>query len=150
VLTVQRSSSAGVVVELLKTDRSHRQVPLTNRALAALDMIPSRLDTPFLFPAPGGSLLNLDNFRRRQWAPAVEASGVRTPARIYDMRSSFATTALAKRITVLELARVIGTSVGMIERHYCALLDGAGASIAARLNAPLAQDRQHLRNQDGQ
>ncbi len=29
----------------------------------------------------------------------------------------------------------MGTSVRMIERHYGALLDGAGAEIAARLNA---------------
>jgi hypothetical protein len=29
----------------------------------------------------------------------------------------------------------MGTSVRMIERHYGALLDGAGAGIAARLDA---------------
>ena len=29
----------------------------------------------------------------------------------------------------------MGTSVRMIERHYGALLDGAGADIAARLDA---------------
>lgn len=29
----------------------------------------------------------------------------------------------------------MGTSVRMIERHYGALLDGAGAGIAGRLNA---------------
>jgi hypothetical protein len=33
-------------------------------------------------------------------------------------------------ITVFELARVMGTSVEMIERHYGALLDGSGASNA--------------------
>ena len=32
--------------------------------------------TPLLFPAPGGGPLNLNNFRRREWLPAVEASGV--------------------------------------------------------------------------
>jgi hypothetical protein len=36
---------------------------------------------------------------------------------------------------VFELARVMGTSVPMIERHYGVLLDGAGAGIAARLDA---------------
>jgi hypothetical protein len=34
---------------------------------------------------------------------------------------------------VLELARVMGTGVEMIERHYGALLDGSGASMATRL-----------------
>jgi hypothetical protein len=38
-------------------------------------------------------------------------------------------------VTVFELARVMGTSVRMIERHYGALLDGAHAAIAERLDA---------------
>ena len=81
------------------------------------------------------SVMNLDNFRRREWAPAVEASGVATPARIYDLRSTFASNALAAGVTVFELARIMGTSVRMIERHHGALLDGAGAAIAGRLDA---------------
>jgi hypothetical protein len=36
---------------------------------------------------------------------------------------------------VFELAKIMGTSVAMIERHYGALLDGAGADIARRLGA---------------
>lgn len=66
---------------------------------------------------------------------AIEASGVRRPARIYDLRSTFASTALAAGIAVFELAKIMGTSVEMIERHYGSLLDGAGASIASRLRA---------------
>jgi len=42
--------------------------------------------------------------------------------------------ALAAGVSVFELARVMGTSVRMIERHYGALLDGAGAGIAGRLD----------------
>lgn len=95
VAAVRRTVSDGVAVELGKTTASRRQVPLSRRALAALDELPPRLDTPLLFPAPAGGLLNLDNFRRREWAPAVEASGVATPARIYDLRSTFASNALA-------------------------------------------------------
>ena len=68
-------------------------------------------------------------------ARPAEASGVATPARIYDLRSTFASNALAAGVTVFELARIIGTSVRMIERHYGALLDGAGAAIAGRLDA---------------
>lgn len=87
------------------------------------------------FRRPSGRLLNLDNFRRREWAPAVEAFGVAKPARIYALRSTFASNALAAGVTVFELARIMGTSVRMIERHYGALLDGAGAAIAGRLDA---------------
>jgi integrase len=127
--------SSGKLVDLGKTERSRRQVPLSLRAIDALDAIPPRLDTALIFPAPQGGLLNLDNFRRRVWKPAVEASGVRTPARLCDLRSTFASDALSVGVTVFELARIMGTSVPMIERHYGALVDGAGAGIAARLDA---------------
>jgi integrase len=135
VLTVARTISNGQMVELGKTEHSRRQVPLSTAALEALDLIPPRLDTPLLFPAPNGGPLNLDNFRRRFWGPAIEAAGIAKPARLYDTRSTFISGALAARISVFEIARLAGTSVGMIERHYGALLDGSGASILARLDA---------------
>jgi hypothetical protein len=88
-----------------------------------------------LFPAPGGGLLNLNNFRRRVWAPPVKSSAIDTPARIYDLRSTFASNALAAGVTVFELAKVMGTTVAMIERHYGTLIGGAHAGIAGRLDA---------------
>jgi site-specific recombinase XerD len=148
VLHVRRAISGGQVVELGKTTASRRQVPLSRRALEALDGLPPRLDTPLLFPARRGGVLNLDNWRRRVWAPAIEASGVRKPARIYDMRSTFASNALAAGISVFELARIMGTSVRMIERHYGALLDGAGAGIAARLDAFDNKAGEHRRKEE--
>jgi integrase len=102
---------------------------------AALAALPPRLDTLLLFPARGGGLLNLDNFRRREWAPAVEAAGVARPARIYDLRATFASRALAAGVSVFELAKLVGTSVQMIEPAYGALLDGAAAEITGRLDA---------------
>jgi integrase len=139
---LRRTVSDGELVELVKTNRSRRQVPLSKRALAALDASPPRLGTALLFPAPAGGLLNLDNFRRREWAPAIDAGGITRPARIYDLRSTFASNALAAGVSVFELARLMGTSVLMIERHYGTLLDGATAGIANRLNAfDLDQDQ---------
>jgi hypothetical protein len=90
---------------------------------------------PLRVPALRGGLFDLPNFRKREWHPAIEASGVPMPARTYDLLSTFASNALAAGISVLELARVMGTSATMIERHYGTLTEGAGADIAWRLNA---------------
>jgi integrase len=68
-------------------------------------------------------------------APAIEAAGITQPARIYDLRSTFASDALAAGVGIHALARIMGTSIDMIERHYGTLLDGALESIAARLDA---------------
>ncbi|HXV53289.1 MAG TPA: hypothetical protein VD765_08710 [Solirubrobacterales bacterium] len=38
-------------------------------------------------------------------------------------------------MSAFQLARVMGTSIKMIEKHYGALLDGSGAEIAGRLDA---------------
>ena len=83
--------------------------------------------------------------------PAVEASGVRTPGEVYDLRSTFASDALHAGVSVFQLARIMGTSVRMIERHYGALLDGAGAEIAGRLDALDAQRQRddEARAEDG-
>jgi integrase len=135
VLNVRRTLSSGEVVELGKTTRSRRQVPLSVRALEALDALPVRIDAPLVFAAARGGPINLDNWRRREWSPAVQASGVRQPARIYDLRSTFASRALVAGVSTFELARIMGTSAQMIERSYGTLIEGAGAGIASRLDA---------------
>ena len=147
-LTVRRTVSGGEVVELAKTARSRRQVPLSGRAQRALAELPPRVDTPLIFPAPGGAVLNLDNFRRREWGPAIEAAGIRRPARIYDLRSTFASEALSAGVGIHALARIMGTSVQMIERHYGVLLDGAMESIAGRLDA-LDEERERNAHEMG-
>ena len=68
------------------------------------------------------------------WAPAVDAAGIAKPARIYDIRSTFISNALANGLTVFETARIAGTSVKMIEQHYGALLDTAPESLLERLD----------------
>jgi hypothetical protein len=55
--------------------------------------------------------------------------------RIYDLRPTFASHALAAGVSVFELARIMGTSVQMIERHYGRLLQGSGDAIRGKLDA---------------
>ena len=55
--------------------------------------------------------------------PSVESSGIEKPARLY------------------ELARIMGTSVGIIEAHYGALLDTAHESLLDRLDAVSGMSR---------
>jgi hypothetical protein len=66
----------------------------------------------------------------------IESAGIAKPARMYDLRSTFASNALANGITVYELfARIMGTSVSMIGAHDGALLDTAHDSMLERLEA---------------
>jgi integrase len=118
-----------------KTARSRREVPLTASALAALDDVPARIDSTYTFASITGGPFDLHNFRNRTWIPAIDSAGIAKPARLYDLRSTFASNALAAGITTFELARIMGTSVGMIEAHYGALIDTAHDAILARLEA---------------
>jgi integrase len=83
VLTVRQTLSGGELMELGKTDGSRRQVPLSHRALQALTGIPPRVDTRFVFAAPQGGPVNGNNWRRREWGPAIDAAGIVRPARPY-------------------------------------------------------------------
>jgi integrase len=133
---VARTHVEGVTKAYGKTSASVREVPLSAAALAALDDVPARLDTRLVFYGPRGAHVNLRNFRRREWHPALEAAGVPS-RRIYDLRSTFASQALAAGVSVFELARIMGTSVRMIERHYGTLLQGSGEAIRGKLDAYL-------------
>jgi integrase len=135
---IQRRYADGVLTPYPKTIKSRRRVPLTNRAAAAVDAVPPRLDTPLLFPAPQGGYIGLDTWRTREWYPALEAAGIeqRGP---YHLRHTFATEALAAGISIFELARLMGASVKVIDKTYGHLARDAEDVILARLNARRGQ-----------
>jgi integrase len=57
------------------------------KVLDGLHQLPRREGV--LFPAAEGGRINIDNFRSREWVPALQAAGVEH-RRIYDMRHTFA------------------------------------------------------------
>ena len=104
--------------------------------------MPPRLDSRYVFTTsrkvPGlgePGPFDVANFRRRVWGPAIDAAGIAKPARLYDLRSTFASNALAAGITMFELARIMGTSAKMIEQHYGTLIDTAHDAILSRLES---------------
>src|SRR5262245_52923859 len=70
-----------------------------------------------LFPAAGGGRIDINNWRSREWTPALKAAGV-AHRRIYDMRHTFATWSLAAGMSIFTLARRMGTSVQVIDQTY--------------------------------
>jgi integrase len=133
-ITVQRRYAKGELTPYPKTVRSRRRIPLTARALEAVESLPARIDTPLLFPASRGGHIGLDTWRTRDWYSALDATGIarRGP---YCLRHTFATEALAAGISTFELSRLMGTSLEMIERTYAHYSRDTEEHIRARLNA---------------
>jgi integrase len=101
-----------------KTEASIRAVPLQTIALAALERLAANGRSPLVFPSPNGGYFDLHNFRNRYWKPAQLAAGITPLRRVYDLRHTFATFALRAGISTFDLSRYMGTSLGMIDRHY--------------------------------
>jgi integrase len=123
-LMVRRAFAKGRLKQYGKTTGSRRAVPLRARVVAALELLTNRRG--IVFPAPEGGRIEINNWRSRQWTPALEAAGVKH-RRIYDLRHTYATWGPAAGVDIFTLARRMGTSVKMIDRTYGHLVAGADA-----------------------
>jgi integrase len=141
VVAVERTYARGVLKPYGKTrSGSRRRVPLSSRALAALENVPPRIGPRrLLFAGPEGGYVDLHNWRARSWLPALDAAGV-PRRRIYDLRHSFATWALDAGVTLFELSRFMGTSIRMIDATYGHLAPTSEQAVRAKLDAHAARE----------
>jgi integrase len=134
IVHVRRVYTDGQVKLYGKEARSLRAIPLPAVASQALDMLPTRLPGVLLFSGDKGGHLNLHEWRRNVWTPALEAAGLahRGP---YALRHTYASFAIAAGVSLFELARFMGTSVEQIDRTYGHLLPDSIDRTRAALDA---------------
>jgi integrase len=123
-VTIRRTYTEGKGLDEFagKTAGSIRTIPLSAAALAAYHGQRRRApDSRLVFPAPRGGYLNLRNWRDRDWHPALETAGIE-PRGPNALRHTFATWFLLHSDDRWLLAKLMGTSVDMIEQHYGHLL----------------------------
>ena len=93
-----------------------RPVPIPPSLRAAIESLPPRIDTPRLFPAPGGGVWHDSNFRRDVWESAQIASGLATLP--HDCRHSYVLNLRAAGVDPADLAAVTGHDVETATRVY--------------------------------
>jgi integrase len=137
VLHVRRVLIGGELRAHGKTRRSLRVVPLTQRALEALDEHPFRLDTPLIFSTKRGTPIDLHAWRCRHWTPALRSAGLahRSP---YAMRHTFASWAIAAGLPTFEIATTMGTSLEQLSDTYAHLLPDAAERARLALDSFVA------------
>ena len=137
VVYVRRAYANGKVKDV-KTRRSRRAVPLQTIALEALKRLPNHAPSELLFPGSRNHI-DLRNFRRRYWKPAVIAAGIEPFHQPYDLRHTYATFALRAGVPVFAVSQFMGTSIAMIDRHYGHLADDGREHAVSLLDSLAAE-----------
>ena len=105
---------------------------------AAYDLLVRRAETytgpgdGLVFPGAGGAPADTD-FLTKVLAKAVKAAGLRKTVTAYSLRHTYGTWMAQAGTPLFVLAKLMGTSVQMIERHYAHYAPDAGAAYVDRV-----------------
>jgi integrase len=131
-LDVTGTAWEGKVTEGDTAEKHHvRTVPIPPSLRAAIESVPPRIDTPWLFPAPGGDVWHDSNFRRDVWEAAQISSGLKVLP--HDCRHSYVSNLRAAGVDPADLAAVTGHDVETATRVYTHATNRSAAAIRAAL-----------------
>lgn len=119
----------------VKTAGSRRTVPVAGAALDVLRRLHERrtteADGPVFTGANGGRVAV--GYLTKRLQTLAERSGVNKHVTAYALRHAYGTTMAAAGVPLLDLARLMGTSLRMIEKHYGHYDPARGASHVERV-----------------
>ena len=106
---IDKTFTKGALHRLAKNDHSLRTIRLSHVAMDAVEQGRCLSAGRLLFPAAMGGYVNLDNWRKRVWYPALDKAGLqRRPP--YQLRHTFATLSLAAGASIEWISRYMGHS----------------------------------------
>jgi integrase len=106
--------------------QQRRKIPLNSTVVEIIGE--SDGESPLVFPALGGGLINTRNMASRIWRPALVEAGLGA-RNLYQCRHSFITWSLQAGIPIPDIARIVGNSPKVILEHY--------AGVSRNLELPL-------------
>jgi integrase len=116
VFTVAGSGWEGRLVDSSDTKEHDRSGPIPPTCLQLLRAMPTRIDSPWLFPTSRGRMWMVNNFYRDVWRPTRDASGIDcTP---HDFRHSYVSNLAAAGVDVADLADMTGHTVETAQARY--------------------------------
>ncbi|MDE3070841.1 MAG: site-specific integrase, partial [Acidobacteriota bacterium] len=116
VFCVTGSGWEGQVVGASETKRHDRSGPIPPGCLVLLREMPARIDSPWLFPTPGGQMWRINNWYRDVWRPARKKSGIECSP--HDLRHSWVTHLRAAGVDPADLAEMAGHSIETATGRY--------------------------------
>ena len=130
-----RLAEGAVRIRGTKTDGSARPVPVAGDALAVLRQLDAERTGEgdgFVFTGARGGKVD-ERALSKRLQKLAELAKVPKNVTAYSLRHSYGTRMAAAGVPLLDLARIMGTSVLMIERHYGHYCPERGAAHVARV-----------------